>query len=338
MDDNVRCSRDGAIGVIELNRPHALNSLTPDMITAIASALEEWERDDSIRSIALRSTSSKAFCAGGDVRWVRGSDAASGYAPGDQFFEDEYRLNLRLATFPKPITAHIDGIVMGGGLGLAAHVPHRHITPRALAAMPECAIGFIPDVGMSYVLTHLTMEEDNHDDARSGEGGTRSLPMGLFLGVTGYRQTPADMLFTGLATDCVGSPEERDQLGPLFLKQHAAAIDELFRGEEWSEIEERLNSAPANQEEQDVQEYCAAALQQANPTSVVATFELLRRSAKTDLPTALANELMLAKALRREPNFSEGVRAVLVDKDHAPQFFPPSTEDVDGQRWRQFLK
>lgn len=325
---------EGRAGVIELHRSKALNSLTLGMIRDINGALDVFESDDRIGVITLASSTPRAFCAGGDVRWVRDEDLSGDFRAGDEFFQEEYALNQRMAEYSKPIVALLEGVVMGGGFGISAHGSHRVVTPRTVGAMPEMAIGFVPDVGMTHVLTHLPVGPE----------------IGAFIGLTGWRLSPADMMYTGLATHHVDDVEglrqalrTTDLVGalqefsvpvqePSELEQHAGQITAALRHETWPEVEQQLRAGDT-----DFTKKVSGLLDLANPTSVVAAFELFKRSAESDLRTALDNELRVGSELRRQPNFAEGVRAVLVDKDHTPKFVPDSIADVDAGFWRDLL-
>lgn len=333
--DNFLSRIEGRVGVIELLRSSALNSLNLGMIRNIDQALDMFGQDDQISVISIASSSPRAFCAGGDVRWVRDEDLSGDYSAGDNFFREEYALNQRLSELGKPIVALLEGVVMGGGFGISAHGSHRVVTPRTIGAMPESAIGFVTDVGMSHVLTHL------------GVGAE----IGAFIALTGWRLSPADMMYTGLATHHVddidalrGSLRNNELVealathsvpveGDSELEKHAEEIRAAFAKDEWVDVEKILTEGESAFHDK-VRELLAAA----NPTSLVAGYELLKRSVDTDLPTALDNELRVGSALRRQPNFAEGVRAVLVDKDHKPAFEPASAKDVDPQVWRDLLR
>lgn len=138
-------------GVIELNRPRALNSLNPEMLDIIRQALSQWRHNDEVEQVLVYSNSPKAFCAGGDVRAARDGVLAEKWAEVDEFFEGEYALNGDIAEYPKPYIAVIDGVAMGGGLGISAHGSHRVVTEKAFASMPEMAIGYVTDVGIAYM-------------------------------------------------------------------------------------------------------------------------------------------------------------------------------------------
>ncbi|WP_347305733.1 3-hydroxyisobutyryl-CoA hydrolase [Corynebacterium sp. SA-MJD20WY100] len=307
-------------GLIELNRPKALNSLTPEMIDIITKALRMWGPDDDIDQVVVFSSHPKAFCAGGDVRHAR-SEVLEGGDP-DSFFEAEYALNAALSEFPKPYIAVLDGVAMGGGLGISLHGSHRIVTDKAFASMPEMAIGYVTDVGVPYMSQR-----------------TMSPALAKFWGVTGYRMYAADLLYTGLATgytedptafieDVVAHGISSAQLshaaarGPAPLAALAPAIEEAFAHSTWPEI-----LAACTPELRELVDELTAA---ASPTSIVAALELYDfESRAADIREALAAELRLGTYLIRQPDFAEGVRAVLVDKSKDAAFSPATVEDVD---------
>lgn len=307
-------------GLIELNRPKALNSLNPEMIDIITKALRMWGPDDDIDQVVVFSSHPNAFCAGGDVRHAR-SEVLEGGDP-DSFFAAEYALNAALSEFPKPYIAVLDGVAMGGGLGISLHGSHRIVTDKAFASMPEMAIGYVTDVGVPYMSQR-----------------TMSPALAKFWGVTGYRMYAADLLYTGLATgytedpaafieDVVAHGISSAQLsdaaarGPAPLAALAPAIEEAFAHSTWPEI-----LAACTPELRELVDELTAA---ASPTSIVAALELYDfESRAADIREALAAELRLGMHLIRRPDFAEGVRAVLVDKTKDAAFNPATVEDVD---------
>ena len=351
---------EGRTGIIELDRPKALNSLNPEMIAGIREAVDAWLDDAAIEQVLIRSSSERAFCAGGDVRSVAEEDAAGLHQSGDEFFTAEYGLNRRLATYPKPIVAIWQGVVMGGGFGISAHGSHRVVGPKVIAAMPEAAIAFVPDVGMTHRLNNLTPPEGYAE--KLPEAGA----LAVFLGTTGWRMNSADLLATGLATHYAPDPQAfGDAVGakglaralredaqepataladgalaePSNLVANAQLISEIFGGETWLDIERALAAASApNEAGQRFLDDVRAAVKKANPTSLVAITEIMRHARHTDLATALRNEFEVGAALRRDPNFPEGIRAVLVDKDQSPQFEPSDASAVDPSVWREMLE
>lgn len=183
-------------GVIELNRPRALNSLNPEMLDIIRQALSQWRHNDEVEQVLVYSNSPKAFCAGGDVRAARDGVLAEKWAEVDEFFEGEYALNGDIAEYPKPYIAVIDGVAMGGGLGISAHGSHRVVTEKAFASMPEMAIGYVTDVGIAYMSQRMV-----------GTRGEADPALAKFWGLSGYRMYAADMLWSGLATHVVNDAD-----------------------------------------------------------------------------------------------------------------------------------
>ncbi|MFV8382379.1 enoyl-CoA hydratase/isomerase family protein [Corynebacterium hindlerae] len=329
-------------GVLTLNRPKALNALDPEMVRIITEQLEEWRDDPEVHRVIITSNSEKGFCAGGDIKVVREKAVEGNHEFGDQFLQAEYTMNAMIANFPKPYVAIIDGVVMGGGLGVSAHGSHRVISEKAFAAMPEVAIGFVPDVGVSWMSTHVDSQEG------------RPLPaVAKFAGVTGYRLTAADMLYTGLATHYVPH-EDMQQFTEMliaesldealekyaadleeesFLKANLAVIEECFGHDTWADIEEALSKA-----DKEFADLVWDLLSAGNPASMVATVELYTANEEADsVEKGLHNEYAIGSVLRRQPNFVEGVRAVLVDKDRNPTFVPDKPSDVDPIQFRSVL-
>lgn len=340
-NNTVSTTTEGTVGHIVLDRPRALNALDHGMIDGIGAALDHFRADDGLQTVLVTSASPKAYCSGGDVRAIREADLTGDYSTGDSYFHDEYDVNHDLATFPLPTVALIDGITMGGGLGMSMHADYRVITDRAWASMPEMAIGFVTDVGISHVFTHLPA---------LAAPGRPTTALGLWLATTGYRLTPADLLWTGLATHLVGDAAAfttaltsggRDaalatalpaaDAGESALAAKAAWIARTFdlgEGEDWSDIAGRL--AASVDAGDPVAQETAGLLAPANPESLVAAAELFRFAADHTLREALDAEFTLGAWLRHRPNFPEGVRAVLVDKDRDSHFVPATLAEVDA--------
>lgn len=314
MTDLIKTEVRDTTGVITLDRPKALNSLSPEMARAIDATLKQWRDDDAIAQVVVQS-SAKHFCSGGDVRAAREGMLEGRETEVDAFFADEYAMNLDIANYPKPYIALCGGVIMGGGMGISAHGSHMVVTEDAFASMPEMNIGYVTDVGMSWLFQNLPKHP--------------SLALGKFLALTGYRLTPDDMLATGLATHKVATLDGvLDGIvaeGPGFLDPVAIApgeselsslydaIEPTFQGS-WAEIQDKLDGELA--------ELVAKLTAKASPSSLVAAAELFAANATQDLAGALDNERRLGAVMTREPDFAEGVRAVLVDKDQAPNFAP----------------
>lgn len=328
-------------GVLELNRPKALNSLNPDMVHIIAKALEDWREDDSVEQVLVYSNSPKGFCAGGDVRFAREGILDGRTDEIDQFFADEYRMNAAISNYPKPYIAVIDGVAMGGGLGISAHGSHRVVTEKAFAAMPEMAIGYVTDVGVPYMSQRMV-----------GTRAVASPALAKFWGITGYRMYAADMLWSGLATHVVDDASavvediiadgvdaalarharDKEQAAPL--EELIESIEVVFAHQEWAEIQAALQSS----QHRLLGDATAELLSAASPTSVVAAAELYRAEEEAEsIEKALASEESLGRYLRSLPDFAEGVRAVLVDKSKDAAFSPENVEDVDIEALRAHL-
>jgi enoyl-CoA hydratase len=323
---------EGRAGIILLNRPRALNALDGGMIEALAAAASRFRHDPAVELVILEGAGGRAFCAGGDVRAVRNAVLAGDSGAVEGFFAAEYALNRLIAEFPKPWISLIDGVCMGGGIGVSVHGSHRVVTEHALLAMPETAIALFPDVGTSFVLPRLPGAD---------------AAMGNWLALTGARLQGAESVEAGLATHHVlreRLPALREALlagdaavvdrfvqavPPGAVETQRAAIERSFTGGTMSEILAAL--AAEGSEWADAQ---LATLRRMSPTSLAVTLELLRRGASLDLAACFAMELALTRTVTRHPDFAEGVRAVLVDKDNMPRWSPPRIEDVDPARVR----
>jgi len=323
-DASVLAQRDGRIGRITLNRPKALNALDRPMIAAIAAALAEWRDDPAVHAAVIDSASDRAFCAGGDIRAVRTQALAGETAEVEKFFAEEYALNAAIAGYPKPYVALIDGICMGGGIGVSVHGRVRVATEAAMFAMPETAIGMFPDIGATFFLPRLPGA------------------LGVFLGLTGTRMTGADAVHAGLATHFVprdslaalrsALPHEGVEaiaefsrpLPPFSLAPHRAAIDRCFSAATVPKILARLEA-----EGTDWSHEVLATLAGMSPSALCWSLAAIWRGAGLDLGSALAAELRLTRRVTQHPDFAEGVRAMVVDKDKTPHWTPPRVDQVD---------
>lgn len=315
--------RQGALGLITLNRPHALNALDRTMCTAIHTALDAFAADPQVSTIAIEGAGERAFCAGGDVVAMHRA-GREGLPDWEDFFATEYRMNHAIATCPKPYVALMDGITMGGGVGVSIHGSHRVATGRTLWAMPETGIGMVPDVGST---VHL------------GRMGA----LGRFLALTGARLDGAETLAAGVATHFVPS-DRLDALkaalaggsdpdtalaahaadpGPARLAANRAAIDQLFAPDT---VEGVLAALDADGSEWAAKE--AATIRRMSPIACKLALELLARGARGDTADALRNEYRVVCALKHGHDFFEGVRAQLIDKDRAPKWRPARLEEI----------
>lgn len=317
------------MGWITLDRPEAINALDLGMIRAIATALDDWQDDSEVQRVVIDGAGDRGLCAGGDVRALAAAAASDGIEVADTFFREEYRLNARIAEYPLPVIAIADGITMGGGIGLAGHAAVRIVTERSRLAMPETRIGFTPDVGGSALLARAP--------GRLGE----------YLGLTGSSMGAADAVYAGFADYLVPSDrlpslyealETRADPGtvaelvmlfdetpdPAPLAARREWIDEAFSAPDVASVLDRLA-----QHDDDAARETARALGELAPTSLAVTLESVRR-ARTEpgLRRALAREHTVGMWLVERPDFAEGIRAQLVDKDRSPRWRPPSLADV----------
>jgi enoyl-CoA hydratase/carnithine racemase len=314
-ESSVVASRDGRIGHILLNRPKALNALDLGMIRAIQAALDGWRDAAAVHAVVIEGAGGRAFCAGADIRAIRGLVLAGDAAAVETFFAEEYALNASIAAYPKPYVALIDGICMGGGIGISVHGPIRVTSEAGLFAMPETAIALFPDVGTTFILPRLPGQ------------------IGMFMGLTGARMQGADAVHAGLAThfvpraafaalradlarDGVAAVASYARPLPEFsLAPQRAAIDRCFGADDVAGIVARLEADDTPWARETL-----ATLGTMSPSAVRWSFAALRRGAGLMLGDALAGELALTRQVTRHPDFAEGVRAVLVDKDRQPRW------------------
>lgn len=315
----------GAVLRVTLNRPRALNSLTQGMIDRLDGAFDAAEADDAIGSVFLEGAGDRGFCAGADIVAMRAS-ALAGDLRAEHFLRTEYALNARISEFPKPVIAFMDGVVMGGGVGLSAHASHRLATQRLVCAMPEVTIGFTPDVGASWLLSRAPGE------------------LGTHLALTGTSVGAPDAILLGLADCEVASASREGIVAHLADGGEAAAIEHLFGAasqparltleQEWItacysaddavEIVGRLAASPQSAARQAAQTILAK-----SPTSVCVTLAALRRARTLpDLRACLDQELRVSRAFFDQPDLVEGIRAQVVDKDRRPRWSPGTLAEV----------
>jgi len=317
--------RAGRLGHITLNRPAAINSLNLAMVRAIAATLQAWASDPEVSVVALTGAGDRGFCAGGDiVAMTSGEEGA--LASAALFLTIEYRLNASIASYPKPIVAIMDGIVLGGGIGLSGHASHRVVTERSQVGMPETGIGFLPDVGGTWLLTR----SPGH--------------LGTHLALTGTIVPGEDGIAAGLADVMIGSasiPGLLDALeagdadsalsrfvtdpAPSALAEASTWIDASYSAHTVREILDRLRASDIAEARE-----AASTIESRSPSAVLTTFEALTRAANlATLEEALNQEFRAELHLAIAPDFAEGVRAQLIDKDRRPRWSPATLGDVD---------
>ena len=320
-ETSVIARRDRRAGRILLNRPAALNALDLPMIRAIAAALAEWREDPTVHLVIIEGAGPRAFCAGGDIRALRQHQLDGQRAPIDAFFTEEYALNAAIAALPKPYVALIDGICMGGGIGVSVHAPYRVATEHARFAMPETAIGFFPDIGASFFLPRLPGA------------------LGMYLGLTGANVAGAEAVHCGLATNFVPraalpalaealAADGIGVLGPAAVTPPASslprgAIDRCFSAGALPEVLERLTEDGSAWAAETV-----AAMRRVSPSALFWTHRLLTEGAGRGLRAGLDAEFALTRTVMAHPDFVEGVRAMVVDKDRTPRWSPERIEAV----------
>lgn len=327
-EPEVLLEQRGRIGLITLNKPKALNALSLSMIHAIEPKLKSWAIDDGVDAVVIQGAGEKAFCAGGDIRDLyegRGTDF------GPTYYAAEYKLNVLIHTYPKPYIALMDGVTMGGGVGMSVHGSHRVVTDRILFAMPETGIGLFPDIGASWFLPCCPGE------------------IGMYLGLTGHRLRAADTLYAGIG-DVHVPADKLDSLldafvaatalngdgvaailrdfavdpGEASLAAHRDAIDRCFAGESVEDILARLAA-----EDSDWARAQIETISGKSPTALKVTYRQLREGARIEsIADIMTMEYRLADRSFRGHDLFEGIRAVVIDKDGAPKWNPTTLDAV----------
>ena len=343
--DEVLAEVRNHIGHLTLNRPAGLNAITLDMVRQLQQQLDAWATDTNVRAVVLRGAGEKAFCAGGDIRSLYDS-FKSGDTLHEDFFVEEYALDLTLHHYRKPVLALMDGFVLGGGMGLVQGADLRVVTEKSRLAMPEVAIGYFPDVGGSYFLSRIPGE------------------LGIYLGVSGVQIRAADALYCGLADWFVDSsqlPSLDEQLDHLEwrdtplkdlqgllakngvqtladapLEKLRPAIDHFFALPDVPSIVEQLRAVTVA----DSHEWAtttADLLQTRSPLAMAVTLEMLRRGRQLSLEHCFALELHLDRQWFARGDLIEGVRALLIDKDKTPRWNPPTLAALDAGHVASFF-
>lgn len=315
---DVHFHHEGAQGRIVLDRPRAINALTPQMMDAIGEQLQAWAEDDDVDSVAILGEGERGFCSGADVRAIRELVLQQPQAAID-FFRTEYGVNQLIASYPKPVVSHLHGISMGGGLGLALHASRVVASPDLKLAMPETGIGLFPDVGVTWNLSRAP-----------GEVGT-------YLALTGTTIDAADAQFAGLVHDVLLPAEMDDEFGvhaDSELAADRAWIDECFAGDDPVAIVAALEAHDEPKARQ-----CAELIASRSPLSVAVALEQVRRAAAmADVAEVLAQDLVLATNFVAQSDFAEGVRAQLVDKDRNPSWAHASLTEVSREQVERMFR
>ena len=319
----------GVAGVLTLNRQHALNAVTEEMVDAIARQLDIWENNQSIERVVIGAAEGRAFSAGGDIRHLYEQGMAGNHLY--DFFRREYLLNARIHAYPKPYVALVDGIAMGGGVGVSFHGSHVVAGGGMAFAMPEVGIGFFPDVGGSYLLSRLPGQ------------------IGLYLGLTGARIKQADAVWLGLADYAVNSErfpelaaalEQSGDTGAIIegftddtaappLADRQGWIGDAFSASSVPEIIDTLQNVAANDDDQG--KWAAetlAALNSKSLLSLAIAFRQIRAGRNLSMRECMAMEYRILTRILDGGNFYEGIRAAIIDKDQSPVWSPASLDEV----------
>ncbi|MGJ5181154.1 enoyl-CoA hydratase/isomerase family protein [Bradyrhizobium oligotrophicum] len=332
--------REGSAGIIRLNRPKAINAMTLEMSMGIDAALDQFEVDPAVAVVVLEGAGERGLCAGGDIRGLYESSKVNGDL-GKVFWRQEYIMNARIAAFPKPYVAYMDGLVMGGGVGLSAHGRHRIVTEKTRLAMPEVGLGFFPDVGGTWLLSRapgelgayfgLTGQTMNGPDAIHARFADAVVPTEKWPVLRevltkvrpGTLSVEIDRLIAGFAT--------AEAAGPVAAQQ--AQIDAWFAHDGMHDISAAL--------EADGSELALATLKtlkEKSPRGMVVTLKLLRLArGAVSLEECLVREYRAALEVFRSDDFREGVRAAIIDKDRNPRWSPPDVDQVTPEMLARYL-
>lgn len=324
-NEEILLRRDGHLGHIILNRPRAINALTHAMVTRIAAALDDWEHDDGVATILLTGAGERGLCAGGDIVAIH-RDAVNHGTGTERFWAEEYRLNARIAHYPKPYVAVMDGLVLGGGVGVSAHGSQRVVTERTKLGMPETGIGFVPDVGGTHLLSRAPGESGTHAALTAATlSGSDAIALGLADYFVDSNTLPA--LIRNLAV--TGAKEAvqalaRDYFPPAALAADRAWIDACYA---FDTVEEILSALHAS--EVPAAQAAAESILAKSPTALKLTLESLRRARTSgNLAETLEQEYRVSLRCLAGPDLAEGIRAQVIAKDRRPQWSPTTLEAV----------
>ncbi|HEY1966770.1 MAG TPA: 3-hydroxyisobutyryl-CoA hydrolase, partial [Pseudonocardia sp.] len=334
-ENDVRIERAGLLGRIILNRPSAINALTHDMALRIDRTLCDWSTDNSVGAVLITGAGERGLCAGGDIRAIY-RDATEGGTATLDFWRDEYRLNARIAGYPKPIVAIMHGLVMGGGVGISAHASQRIVTDGSVLAMPEVGIGLVPDVGGTWLLARAPGELGTHaalTTARLGPG--EAIELGLADWYVPAEHLPA--LIAALSDLPPGEDDPHSAVGEVIqsaasLAPHSTLsearhwIDRCYAADTVEEILRRLADSPESAAASAPKEIAGK-----SPTALKVTLEALRRARRLgSLEAELNQELRVSARCFAAPDLAEGIRAQVIDKDRNPRWSPATLEQVSA--------
>lgn len=334
MTGDILFERRGAAGIVTLNRPKALNAVTHAMVLALRAQLDQWADDPAVTRVVIAAAGERAFSAGGDIRALYDLGKAGRHNEALQFWRDEYPLNVVIKNYRKPYVALIDGIAMGGGVGVSVHGSHRVAGDRFSFAMPEVGIGFFPDVGATWFLPRLPGE------------------LGTYYALTGERSGVADAVASGIATHRIPSARFAALLDGLTgtvsvdailaafaepaeqgaLMRQRALIDRLFVGDMVENILAAVEGeASSGSADAEWAAKISAIMRAKSPLSLKLALAQVRRGKTWDFETCMRMEFRIVSRVIHGHDFYEGVRAVIVDKDNKPHWRPTTLPDVSEQ-------
>ncbi len=328
-EPEVILARRGSAGIVVLNRPRQLNALTHAMVRAILPQMLAWKDDPAVTRIVISGAGEKAFCAGGDIRALYDLGMVGRQAEAKPFWREEYTLNHLLKTYPKPVVSLLDGIVMGGGVGMSFHGSHRVASQKLMFAMPEVGIGFFPDVGASWFLPRLSHHIGTYlalTGARIGLGDAMALGLVTHAVDSADMVAIADALAAGEAVDAVLKPFAL-AAPPAPLMEHKGLIASAFGEETLAAILSALSQAALGGS--DFASRTLETIQTKSPTSMAIALEQVKRGGSMSFAAAMQMEYRIVCRIADGHDFYEGVRAVIVDKDQKPVWKPARIEMLD---------
>lgn len=329
--EEVRYAVDGPLGRVRLNRPRAINALDRASVDSLQTQLSAWAQDPAIEAVFIDGEGERGLCAGGDVRALHEAITQGDYQVAEDYWAAEYAVNAMISDYPKPFVAWMDGFVMGGGVGVSAHGSLRLATERTKVAMPETTIGLFPDVGGLWFLARAEGELGTHAALTGAPvGGADAVVLGMSDAVVrsdakeelleALRANPG-LTAAELPAGLLAAPEQS------WLKANQSWIDECYAGDDAGAIIDRLMASDVAEARE-----AGALIQSKSPHSVAVTLEALRRAASMDVHQVLEQDTVLGRAFARHPDFAEGIRAQLIDKDRNPRWSDGSVADISREQ------
>lgn len=337
--DELLTSVQGGLGVITLNRPKAVNALSYKMIGLLDQALTDFEHNDNVHAVLVRGTGDRGLCAGGDVVSIHDNAINNYLAAAVPFFRDEYTLNNRIYNYPKPYIPIMNGLVLGGGVGISSPGSHRVATDSTKLGMPEVGIGFSPDVGGSYFLAHAPQNVGNYMALTAAHVSGADA---VYVGMADVRVPDARIVELIERLERITAPAQVDELlaefhepGESVLENESTWIDEAFGAATVEEILTAVEGVAAQDNE--VAKRALKALQRHSPTGLKVTLEAIRRAHDMQFAEVLAQDLRTTMHAMEGVDLAEGIRAQIIDKDRNPQWDPAQLIDVTNAAIQAFF-